>query len=57
MRILQCAAFVALLIGAAGTTGPDGAMQPAAVVLIAVALIVLLAAAALEKGDRDEICS
>lgn len=57
MRILQCAAFVALLIGAAGTTGPDGAIQPAAVVLIAVALIVLLAAAALEKGDRDEICS
>lgn len=57
MRILQSAAFVALLIGAAGTTGPDGAIQPAAVVLIAVALIVLLAAAALEKGDRDEIRS
>ena len=57
MRILQGAAFMALLIGVAGITGPGGAIQPAAVVLIAVALIVLLAAAALEKGDRDEICS
>lgn len=49
MKILQGAAFVALLIGAAGTTGPDGAIQPAAVVMIVVSLIVLLAAATLEK--------
>lgn len=49
MKILQGAAFVALLIGAAGVTGTDGAIQPAAVVLIAVSLIVLLAAATLEK--------
>ena len=41
MRILQGAAFMALLIGAAGVTGPDGAIQPAAVVIIAVSLIVL----------------
>ncbi len=57
MRILQGAAFTALLIGAAGISGPDGAIQPAAVVLVAVSLIVLLVAAALEKGDRDEIRS
>lgn len=57
MRILQGAAFMALMIGAAGVTGPDGAIQPAAVVLVAVSLIVLLVAAALEKGDRDEIRS
>ena len=49
MKILQGAAFVALLIGPAGTTGPDGAIQPAAVVMIVVSLIVLLAAATLEK--------
>ena len=49
MKILQGAAFVALLIGAAGTTGSDGAIQPAAVVMIVVSLIVLLAAATLEK--------
>lgn len=49
MRILQGAAFMALLIGAAGVTGPDGAIQPAAVVMIVVSLIVLLAAAMLEK--------
>ena len=40
---------MALLIGAAGVTGPDGAIQPAAVVMIVVSLIVLLAAAMLEK--------
>lgn len=57
MRILQGAAFMALMIGAAGVTGPDGAIQPAAVVLVVVSLIVLLAAGALEKGDRDEIRS
>lgn len=57
MKILQGAAFTALLVGAAGVTGPDGAIQPAAVVLVVVSLIVLLAAAALEKGDRDEIRS
>ena len=57
MRILQGAAVTALLIGAAGISGPDGAIQPAAVVLVAVSLIVLLVAAALEKGDRDEIRS
>lgn len=49
MRILQGAAFMALMIGAAGVTGPDGAIQPAAVVMIVVSLIVLMAAAALEK--------
>lgn len=48
MRILQGAAFTALLIGAAGVTGTDGAIQPAAVVMIVVSLIVLLAAAVLE---------
>lgn len=53
MRILQGAAFMALLVGAAGVTGPDGAMQPAAAVLIAVSLIALLAAAKMEeKGWR-----
>ena len=50
MNILQGAAFMALLIGAAGVTGPDGAIQPAAVVMIAVALIVLLAAAVRERA-------
>ena len=54
MRILQWAAFVALLIGAAGATGPDGAIQPAAVVIIAVSLIVLLAAAVLEESRKEE---
>lgn len=54
MRILQGAAFTALLIGAAGVTGPDGAIQPGAVVLIAVSLIVLLAGAALEKVRWNE---
>lgn len=49
MRILQGAAFMALMIGAAGVTGPDGAIQPAAVVLVVVSLIVLLAAATLER--------
>ena len=52
MKILQGAAFTFLLIGAAGTTGPDGAIQPAAVVLIAVALIVLLAAAVLYEAKK-----
>ena len=49
MKILQGAAFVALLIGAAGVTGPNGAIQPVAVVLIVVSLIVLLAATTLEE--------
>ena len=48
MRILQGAAFTALLIGAAGITGPDGAIQPVAVVLVVVSLIALLASATLE---------
>ena len=54
MRILQGAAFMALLIGAAGVTGPDGAIQPAAVVIIAVSLIVLLAATTLEELRKEE---
>lgn len=49
MRILQGAAFMALLIGAAGITGPGGAIQPAAVVLIVVSLIALLATAKIEE--------
>ena len=55
MRILQGAAFVALLIGAAGVTGPDGAIHPAAVVIIAVSLIVLLASTTLEELRKEEI--
>lgn len=54
MRMLQGAAFMALLIGAAGATGPDGAIQPAAVAIIAVSLIVLLAAAVLEESRKEE---
>lgn len=54
MRILQGAAFTALLIGAAGVTGTDGAIQPAAVVMIAVSLIVLLAATTLEELRKEE---
>lgn len=54
MRILQGAAFVALLIGGAGITGPDGAIQPAAVVLIVASLIVLLAATTLEELRKEE---
>ena len=54
MRILQGAAFMALLIGAAGVTGPDGVLQPAAVVIIAVSLIVLLAATTLEELRKEE---
>lgn len=52
MRILQGAAFVALMVGAAGVTGPDGAIQPAAVMMIVVSLIVLLATAMLEKAKN-----
>lgn len=54
MRILQGAAFMALMIGAAGVTGPDGVLQPAAVVIIAVSLIVLLAATTLEELRKEE---
>ena len=54
MRILQGAAFMALMIGAAGVTGPDGAIQPAAVVLVVVSLIVLLAATTLEELRKEE---
>lgn len=54
MRMLQGAAFMALLIGAAGATGPDGVLQPAAVVIIAVSLIVLLAATTLEELRKEE---
>ena len=54
MRILQGADFVVLMVGAAGVTGPDGAIQPAAVVMIAVSLIVLLAATALEELRKEE---
>lgn len=54
MRMLQGAAFTALLIGAAGVTGPDGAIQPAAVVMIVVSLIVLLAATTLEELRKEE---
>lgn len=54
MRILQGAAFVALLIGAAGITRPDGAIQPAAAVLIVFSLIVLLAATKLEELRKEE---
>lgn len=52
MRILQGAAFVALIVGAAGVTGPGGAIQPAAVVLIVVSLIALLAAATLSEAKK-----
>lgn len=45
---------MALLIGAAGATGPDGVLQPAAVVIIAVSLIVLLAATTLEELRKEE---
>lgn len=55
MKILQGAAFMALMIGAAGVTGPDGAIQPAAVVIIAVSLIVLLASTTLEELRKEEI--
>lgn len=54
MRILQGAAFVALLIGAAGVTGTEGAIQSAAVVMIVVSLIVLLAATTLEELRKEE---
>ena len=53
MKILGTA-FMALLIGAAGVTGPDGAIQPAAVVMIVVSLIVLLAATTLEELRKEE---
>lgn len=52
MRILQGAAFVALMVGAAGVTGPDGAIQPAAVVLVMISLIVLLAGATLNEAKK-----
>lgn len=52
MRILQGAGFMALMIGAAGVTGPDGAIQPAAVVLVVASLIVLLAASALNEAKK-----
>ena len=55
MRILQGAAFVALIVGSAGITGPDGAIQPAAVVMIVVSLIVLLASTTLEELRKEEI--
>lgn len=55
MKILQGAAFMALMIGAAGVTGPDGAIQPDAVVIIAVSLIVLLASTTLEELRKEEI--
>ena len=45
---------MALMIGAAGVTGPDGAIQPAAVVMIVVLLIVLLAATTLEELRKEE---
>lgn len=54
MRMLQGAAFMALMIGAAGVTGPEGAIQPAAVVLVVVSLIVLLAATTLEELRKEE---
>lgn len=54
MRILQGAAFMVLMIGAAGVTGPEGAIQPAAVVLVVVSLIVLLAATTLEESRKEE---
>lgn len=54
MRILQGAALMALMIGAAGATGPEGAIQPAAVVLVVVSLIVLLAATTLEELRKEE---
>ena len=52
MRILQGAAFVALLIGAAGVTGTEGAIQPSAVVLVMISLIVLLAASVLNEAKK-----
>lgn len=54
MRILQGSAFVALLIGAAGVTGPDETIQPVAVVLVVVSLIVLLTATTLEELRKEE---
>ena len=45
---------MALMIGAAGVAGPDGAIQPAAVVMIVVSLIVLLAATTLEELRKEE---
>ena len=54
MRILQGAAHMSWMIGAAGAPGPDGAIQPAAVVIIAVSLIVLLAAMTLEELRKEE---
>ena len=51
MRILQGATFVALIIGAAGITGPDGEIQPVAVALLGVALAGLLLASRAERRN------
>lgn len=48
MRALQVIAFLALMLGAGGIEDQAHNIQPAAVVMIAVALIGLLAAAAIE---------
>lgn len=49
VRILQGAAFMALVIGAAGITDPDGEIQPVAVVLLGIALVGLLIVSRAER--------
>lgn len=49
MRALQVIAFLALMLGAGGIEDQAHNIQPAAVVMIAVSLAVLLVTAALER--------
>lgn len=57
MRALQVIAFLALMLGAGGIEDQAHNIQPTAVVMIAVALIGLLAAAAIETLTASGKCT
>ena len=53
MRVLQTIAFLVLMLGAGGTENQNGELQPAAIGIMTVALVVLLA---VSKHENAPAC-
>lgn len=50
MKAIQALSFLALIVGAGGIENQNGELQPAAIGIMIVALVVLLAVSLIEKA-------